>query len=415
MNMKSQAQELQTYLSQYTLMWNDEIMNDYPESISKYPRDWLNLLDNLSESELYAVDCKQVVEKIKDSTLEKFMNQAIELSKLPVIKEVPEIPLEDWAFNGVKKKKRHEIQKIVPVLKNIKDIKNFEYVVDIGGGVGHLSRVLSHYHCIPSISLDRDPHFQKIGFERLSKYRKIEGSRDVRFVNIAFGEKADEENLKNIFMPKAFSLGLHTCGPLSNVVIQKSIDYKITGLLNFGCCYHRLNPETDYPLSNYYKENHFLKFNLFSLCLATRSHAEMSFSDYRTKERVKSYRYALHLFLMTYFNNKFCTEVGECHVRTYWEPFANYIKNKLTELNIEHTFTDEDFNLFYEDPKIQKKLRVMWLCNIIRWQLGRVLEVYLLLDRCLYLEEQGFEVKIEQYFQEALSPRNIGILALLKN
>jgi hypothetical protein len=57
----------------------------------------------------------------------------------------------------------------------------------------------------------------------------------------------------------------------------------------------------------------------------------------------------------------------------------------------------------------------MWLCNIIRWQLGRALEVYLLLDRCLYLEEQGFRVQIEQYFQETLSPRNIGILAISKN
>jgi hypothetical protein len=54
----------------------------------------------------------------------------------------------------------------------------------------------------------------------------------------------------------------------------------------------------------------------------------------------------------------------------------------------------------------------MFLCNIIRWQLGRLLEIYLLLDRCLFLEENGYKVKVEQYFEEALSPRNIGILAL---
>ncbi|MDD4973555.1 MAG: methyltransferase, partial [Bacteriovorax sp.] len=297
----------------------------------------------------------------------------------------------------------------------VKDTTNFEFLVDIGGGVGHLSRVLSHYHSIPSISLDRDPLFQKIGFERLSKYRKIEGSRDVSFVNITFGKIADEEILKTIFRPQAFSLGLHTCGALALTVIQKSIDYKTTGLLSFGCCYHLLNPETDFPLSNFYKKNQYLKLNLFALTLATRSHAEMSFEDYQTKERVKYYRYALHLFLTKYFNNKYFTGVGECHTRTYWEPFANYIKTKLSELKLEHCFTDEDFNLFYADPKIQKELRIMWLCNIIRWQLGRAIEVYLLLDRFLYLEEQGFKVKIEQYFNEALSPRNIGILALLTN
>jgi hypothetical protein len=415
MNMKSQALDLQNYLSQYTKMWKDEIMNEYPESITHYPCTWVDLLDSLTEAELYEIDCKRPVEKIKNSSFEHFLKQLSELSKLPVIAEVPEIPLEDWAFQGIKKKKRHEIQKIVPVLKNIKELSNFEYVVDIGGGVGHLSRVLSHYHSIPSISLDRDPNFQKIGFERLSKYRKIEGARDVSFVNITFGKVADEEILKTIFKPQAFSLGLHTCGVLAVTVIQKSIDYKTTGLLSFGCCYHQLKPDIDFPLSNFYKENQYLKLNLYALTLATRSHAEMSFSDYQTKERVKSYRYALHLFLIQYFDNKSFTGVGECHIRTYWGPFATYIKSKLAELNLTHSFTDEDFNQFYAELKIQKELRKMWLCNIIRWQLGRALEVYLLLDRCLYLEEQGFRVQIEQYFQETLSPRNIGILAISKN
>lgn len=414
MDIKSQARHLRDFIDRYTLMWNDEIMNEYPESIASYPRDWIELLDSLSSDELYAVDCKIITEKIKHSSFAAFMQEAIELSRLPIIPESPEIPLEDWAFNGVKKKKRHEIQKIVPRLKAIKDENQFEYVVDIGGGVGHLSRVLSHYHSIPSISLDRDPLFQKIGEERLHKYRRLEGSSDVKFVNLTFGLQDQQEKLKDIFKPESFSLGLHTCGPLANILIQNSIDFKTKGLLSFGCCYHRLNPQTDFPLSNFYKENQFPKLNLFALSLATRSHAEMSRDDYNTKERVKYYRYALHLFLMKHFNNKYFTDVGECHIRTYWEPFAGYIRSKLSELKLEHNFSDEFFNNFYNDSNLQKELRVMWLCNLIRWQLGRVLEIYLLLDRCFYLEEHGYVVKIEQYFKEALSPRNVGILALLK-
>lgn len=412
MDTKSQATKLNSFLRNYTLMWNDEIMNAYPQSIENYPQEWIELLNSLSESELYAVDCKQVIPKIKDSSFAQFINCLNELSALPQIEDSPEIPLEDWAFNGVKKKKRHEIQKIVPVLKGVQDKIHFEHVVDIGGGVGHLSRVLSHYHSIPSISVDRDHEFQKIGIGRLSKYRKIEGSRDVRFVNITFGENADLEILKNIFTPMSVTLGLHTCGALANTVIQSTIDYQTMGLMSFGCCYHRLNPEKDFPLSQYFKDNHFFNFNLFGLSLATRSHAEMKFDDYQTKERVKYYRYALHLFMMKKFNNKHFTEVGECHIRIYWGPFSEYIRAKLSELKIEHVFSDQDFENFYNDSSTQKELRTMWICNIIRWQLGRALEVYLLLDRSIYLEEKGYKVKIEQYFKEALSPRNIGILAL---
>ncbi|MBP9682963.1 MAG: methyltransferase [Bacteriovorax sp.] len=412
MDSKSQAQKLSVFINQYTLMWNDEIMNEYPDSLRHYPQEWLELLADLTPNELYAIDCKKIIPQVKDSSFAHFMQEAKELSALPLTPERPEIPLEDWAFNGVKEKKRHEIQKIVPKIKEMKDKTSFEYVVDIGGGVGHLSRVLSHYHSIPSVSLDRDLAFQKIGIERLSKYRKIDGAQDVQFINLTFGE-ADQENiLKDIFKTNSFSLGLHTCGSLANTLIQKTLQFQTTGLLSFGCCYYRLNPTTDFPLSAFYINNSFPKLNLFALTLATRSHAPMSREDYNTKERVKYYRYALHLFLLKHFHNKYFTDVGECPIRVYWGPFSFYMREKLERLKIEHDFSDDDFNEFYADPKLQAELKKMYLANIIRWQLGRVLEVYLLLDRVCFLEEQSYQVKIEQYFNEELSPRNIGILAI---
>ena len=42
------------------------------------------------------------------------------------------------------------------------------------------------------------------------------------------------------------------------------------------------------------------------------------------------------------------------------------------------------------------------------------MEIYIQIDRCLYLEENGYDVTFEQYFDEALSPRNLGILAVIK-
>ena len=165
----------------------------------------------------------------------------------------------------------------------------------------------------------------------------------------------------------------------------------------------------------FYNENKFPVLNLYGLTLATRAHGEMTFDTYKTKKRVKQYRYALHLFLMKIFNNKSFVEVGECQLSTYWKPFHHYISEKLDFLKIEHSFTNEDFDKFYESAEVQRELPIMFLCNIIRWQLGRALEVYLQIDRCLYLEENGYDVILEQYFDESLSPRNLGILALQKN
>lgn len=411
MDIKSQARQLRDFLSRFELMWRDEIMNEYPEGIAHYPSEWIALLDSLSPAELYDIDCKKIIPKIVNTSFADFMREAIKLSDLPVIPESPLPRMEDWAYNGMKKKKKHEIERIVPRLKKIQS--HFSYVVDIGGGVGHLSRVLSLYHSIPSISLDRDQSFQEIGKERLKKFRHPQGAAEIKFVNVTFGEN-DQEKLQDVFKTNSFSLGLHTCGGLANHLIKNTVVNKTSGLLSFGCCYHRLNTENEFPLSAFYHDEKMPKLNLYALSLATRSHAQMDRDVYDTKERVKQYRYALHLFLMKHYNNKYFTDVGECPIKVYWGPFSVYIKSKLAELKIEHSFTDDYFENFYRDAGIQKELRAMWLCNLIRWQLGRALEVYLLLDRVLYLEENGYDVLIEQYFDEPLSPRNVGILALKK-
>lgn len=409
MDIKSQALSLRDFLLRYRPLWEDEIMNQYPEGISLYPREWIDLLDSLSQEDLFAIDCKSILPQVAGSDFGAFMQEAHELSVLPVIPESPLPPMEDWAYNGMKKKKRHEIERIVPRLKNKRE--SFSYVVDIGGGVGHLSRVLSLYHSIPSISLDRDAYFQSIGQERLKKFRHPEGAASIRFVNVTFGTKEEEDIARDVFKPESFSLGLHTCGSLANHLIKNTVAYKASGLLSFGCCYHRMDPEKDFPLSAFYRDHSFFGLNLYALSLATRSHAQRDRIVYNTKERVKYYRYALHLFLMKHFNNKYFRDVGECPIKTYWAPFAGYIRTKLAELGLAHNFSDHDFENFYQDESVQRELRVMWLCNLIRWQLGRALEVYLLLDRVFYLEENGYDVLIEQYFEESLSPRNIGLFA----
>lgn len=414
MNLKSQALDLLNFLDPFAEMWNAEIMNDYPETIKHYPHEWLTQLASLSDEDVYALDCKIIPESMKHSSLKTMIEKTESLSLLPFISSSPEIALEDWAFNGIKKKKKHEIQKIVPVIKELNHLHLFNCVIDIGGGVGHLSRILAHYHSIPSISIDRDLNFQKIGLSRLKKYRKLDNARDVEFINLDFGSTSDREIISKVFLPKSFTIGLHTCGPLANTVIHETVTNQTAGLLSFGCCYHSMNPKTDFPLSDFYKKNcTIFEISNFALTLATRAHTPMNYSDYQTKKQVKNYRYALHLFLIKYFNQKNFIEVGECNTRIYWEDFSNYIRLKLSELKIQHQFTDEDFNNFYNDPFIKNELKTMWLCNIVRWQFGRVLEVYLLIDRALYLEEQGYSVKIEQYFDESLSPRNIGILATL--
>ncbi|MGV8496106.1 methyltransferase, partial [Pseudomonas aeruginosa] len=49
--------------------------------------------------------------------------------------------------------------------------------------------------------------------------------------------------------------------------------------------------------------------------------------------------------------------------------------------------------------------------ELVRALFRRPLELWLLLDRCLYLVEQGYSVRLGEFCPTSLSPRNLLILA----
>lgn len=401
--------ELEDFLLPYRDFYSTELLNRYPFSLDSIDPIYIEELLQLTDDELYEFDCRRPVEKLKNTRTQKLVDSVKSLSSIPEIEKFPEIPLEDWAFKGVKFKKRHEIQKIIPVLKKLNREKPFHHIVDIGGGVGHLARTLAHYHGIESVSLDTNQDFQEQGKKRAERFRKLPGAKPLTFINLTFGEPKDEEKLKKIVNPESLVIGLHTCGNLANDVMKTSLAFNTFGLLSFGCCYHKMDPEKDFPQSKTYSDHSF-KMTLHSLTLATRDHGATPKDEYTTKRLVKFFRYILHFWLCEKHQLTNIFDVGENNTRDYHGNFSDYAIPKLVNLGLALP-KHEELDVFYLKYSQSEKMQKLYVANLLRWQLGRALEIYLLLDRACYLIENGYHVQLESYFDESLSPRNIGILA----
>lgn len=412
MNYRERFIEITSFLRPLAPMWQDEILNSYPLSMDNYPKEWIDTLLSLNEEELYNLDILGKLAPISETSLAHWLRKAKEISFIdgPVQKEVfPELP--PYAFHKVKAKKQYEINIIGSFIKSLPNDETPEHLIDIGGGVGHLARVMAHYYGLNTTSIDCNEEFQKIGQERLIRYPAPNGAKELTYVNLLFGPDGDDDKLASLFTPQTLSLGLHTCGPLALAHFRTNFKYKTKALLNFGCCYAKMNPKRDINLSTLAKEIG-LPFSEFTLALASRGHTSMDMRDFRLKRKVKNYRYALHFFLQTHFSGKFYSSVGEVLTKEYWGPFSDYVRGRLENLNLSHDhFSDEQINSFFENDQIQYELNRIFMANIIRWQLGRVCEIYLLLDRCLYLEENNHKVIMREFFSDEVSPRNIGLYA----
>ncbi len=408
MNLQNRYLSLVEFLRPYAPFWQHEVLNNYPVTMDAYPKEWLDLLASKEDQELHQIDGRNNPDSLIGSSLADFIQQAQDLVLWPKESYNPE-PLPAWAYKKVKEKKKHEIDCLREVIIPLKEKAGFTKMADIGGGIGNLSRIMAHYHSLPTTCLDMNEDFLEKGKLRRSKYPLPEQAAKLDFEKFKFGSDTGDVVRKH-FATDSLTLGLHTCGPLALEHIKSFHHYRGNAMLNFGCCYAKLDPIKETNISSFAKE-HPLEFTIHGLTLATRSHSTMTFEEFLLKKRVKSFRYSLHLFLKEVLGHTEFATIGEALPSVYWGDFSDYALLKLEKLGEKNLPTKRDLDQFYKDPKITEQVHHMFLANIIRWQLGRAVEFTIILDRCLFLLEQGHKVELLQVFNEELSPRNLGILS----
>ena len=212
------------------------------------------------------------------------------------------------------------------------------------------------------------------------------------------------------------TLGLHTCGQLANDQIKASVKNNIAGLINFGCCYNKLEDieggENISKLAQSLDEP--IEMSHFALTLSARAHRKMDEKDYDLKLKVKLYRYAIHFLLHDEYGFKDLVTLGNSSPKLYDESFGTYVLEQFRRINIKTKHSAEELNAWFAEHERQELIWKMLAAGIIRNAMGRVLELYLLLDRVIYLEENGYETELMEFFDESTSPRNIGIVARRK-
>lgn len=411
MNYRNQINSIINFLSKYEPIWNYEVLQQYPNSLAGFKQEWIDNLESLSNEELFDIDCGHY-KKVDNlhPELKELFTSITNLSSVPFHESASDHKYPDFAFWKVGEKKKHEITKVVSLVDSFLKESQCDKLIDIGGGQGHMARTFSQFHDIETFSIDRDKSFQESGKIRLQKYPEPVGSRPMHFVSLEFNE--NDEQVKKLFSHNSFSIGLHTCGPLANSHLKASIQNSTLGLLNFGCCYNRMDPKKDFPQSNYLKNDTPVKISYHAFSLATRGHFEISAKEFKQKIRVKEYRYAFHMFLK---DNNILQEflaIGSSLHREYQLDFYSWAKLKCEQNNIVQSFSEQVWNNYFEQAKTY--IRKMFLADLIRWQFGRLIELILILDRAIYLEENHYSTSVLEVFDRKLSPRNIGIFAKKK-
>lgn len=412
MDYHKRLQDIAAFLKPYQRIWQNEIMLMYPDPLKDYPASWIEELASFKqESDVIRLEKKDVKGLLHHPELLAFYQRIEELSAIPKMAELDPMPEDAWTFLHMIPKKQHEIRKLAPFTQTFYHQLGIKKIIDIGGGIGLLAQTLNNAYDLKLISVDMDPELQKTGIDRHQKNSKHSHNK-VQYQNLKVNS-AEPEFLK-LLDETTMTLGLHTCGELANDQIKATAQRQASGLINFGCCYQRLDRSSAQNISGFSQTMpDKLEMNLFALTLAARAHKKMSSKDFQFKLKVKFYRYAIHLLLTDVFHMKNVLNLGNSSRKLYDQPFSVYAQEQLKRIGVTPPAADV-LDDFYQNPDRLGLIWKMITAGLIRNALGRLLEIYLLLDRVIYLQENGFQADLYEFFDEETSPRNLGIVARRK-
>ncbi len=403
---QQELSKLYHFLEPLKGIWSVEVLGDYPTHLGNYPASWIDALDKIGSEGEWEIEIGNIPENLNCPNLSKLFQDLALMEDLPQWKFNPSpkqaTDYPSWALNFVSEKKQHEIFQLSALLDQSLKKKSSLKMVDIGGGKGHLARILALYHGHHLLTLDTNKELQVLGEQRRDAYPHPEGAGTLEFLNHTFGPHSESPELDaKIFKEAQVTLGLHTCGPLALEHIQTYQNHQ--SLYNFGCCYQKLT-EKEVGLSQYVKKSAPLEVGKYALTLASRGHTKITEKDYQLKRRVKLYRAALHLWMAENTKDNTFITVGSARPRDYFGSFGSYASSKLAKFNL--CETPEVLDAFYERAETQEQIKKILLANLVRWRFGRIVEKFILLDRALAQVEQGKHAQLYQIFDAELSPRN---------
>ncbi|EGU55879.1 hypothetical protein VINI7043_27130 [Vibrio nigripulchritudo ATCC 27043] len=213
------------------------------------------------------------------------------------------------------------------------------------------------------------------------------------------------DSSKAIFKPEMHAVALHACGDLHISLIRHGSDANLSAFSIAPCCYHLIQAEHYTPLSS---EGKRLDLSLSRSELRIPLQATVTGGERVHKHRREEmiFRLGLDSYLRQKQQSDYTPipSIKKSMLSEGFQHFCHWAAEK-KELNL----GDMDFEYWQEIG--EQRFWIMERLSLVQQIFQRPLELWLILDRALYLQEKGYEVTLCEFCERNDTPRNILIQA----
>ncbi|MFC0708812.1 methyltransferase [Azorhizophilus paspali] len=269
--------------------------------------------------------------------------------------------------------------------------------LDWCAGKGHLGRALAH-DGTPLTCLEHDAELVASG-QALSD--RLELTARHRLQDVLADDAAAQLDASHT------PVALHACGELHTRLLQLASAVGCRQLAVAPCCYNRIDSADYRPLSDAARASR-LQLSRDDLRLPLSETVTASARVRRQRDQSMARRLAFDLLQRELRSIDAYLPTPSLPVAWLQKDFANYCRDlaALKDLPIP---TTRDWQAL--EARGWQRLAEVRNLELPRALFRRPLELWLLLDRALYLEEQGYEVRLGRFCPPRLTPRNHLLLA----
>ncbi|XP_052750162.1 methyltransferase-like protein 25B isoform X2 [Galleria mellonella] len=332
--------------------------------------------------------------------------------------------LKNLYLKHVKLKKRHEVSLMAEIVHQATLQTKCNAVVDFGSGLGHLVRLLAYKYdlyaagieCQSQLTQDARKHDLQLEYTA-KKYLSAESGLKLRRP-IHFDMTLNNINqLDNLELPDTIKdyglIGLHPCGDLGPLLLKHFVNSsRVKFICVVGCCYMKLTCDCidrGYPMSRYLTG---LDSGLSYASREIACHAIEVYCDRLRKGnyedlKIHAYRAALERILVEHDPKLRHAPVRSIkHFNTM--TFQRYCTLAVEKLEIPLPVCADTWSRGEADLQHWRRVVTVYTLRLL---LAPLVETVILLDRVLFVIENGLTCNIYPVFDPKISPRNHIIVA----
>lgn len=366
-----------------------------PFTCSELPWQDANLqqvLTDLSDQDLELIDQSSQLQQQHFSAVFPELFNLANIIKASQAKTLPALPF--WLTNGINGRKLGQIEAFCQHWPN-----SSLPIVEWCAGKGHLGRMLAYRFAQPVISLEWQQNLCQQGQELAQQFELPQ-----HFI------QADvlAPSLPAILQPEQHLVALHACGQLHISMLQQAIQAGSSSIHLVPCCYHLIDDAEYQPLSAL-AQQHNLQLDQQQLKLIVQGQVTAGARVERLRHTEIHWRLAYELLRQYYVKDTEYRTLKSVSKQLFSGDFSNFA-NWAAQQHQWILPTNIDWLYFLN--MAAKRQQLIKRIELVRHLFRRPLELWLLLDKMLYLQQHGYKVNAHEFCDFRLSPRNLLLTAI---